>query len=81
MDIISFQNQIQYKLLEFCYYTDDEHINVVEMLLDTDNIDLIEQNLSDTFIIDIDGNTFVCSGYNLYEYYPTGNGIKVVCIK
>lgn len=81
MNIINFQSHTQYKILEFHYYIGEEQINIIELLIDAADINSIESNFTDTFIIETDISTFVCSDYELSEYYLDGNGIRVICIK
>lgn len=81
MKTIHFHSNIQYELLEFHYYIGSEDINIVELLLNTDDLSSIEQDFSTTFIIKTDINTFILSDYELSEYYIENGKVKVVCIK
>ena len=78
--------QAQYPVAEFHSYinrtSDDTYTNVVELLLDTNEIDYIEKDFSSIFIVDTDKNTYVFSGYEVIEYYITEDGlVRVVCVK
>lgn len=84
MEVKTFQTQ--YKLAEFNSYItttpDDDYINVVELLLETNQMDFIEKDFSDIFIIDTNKQTYVFSGYEVSEYYPIDDKlVKVICIK
>lgn len=81
MKTIHFQSNIQYELLEFYYYIGSEDINIIELLLNTDDLSSIEQDFSTTFIIKTDINTFILSDYELSEYYIENGKVKVICIK
>lgn len=78
--------QAQYALAEFHSYInkteDDSYTNVVEILLDTDQIDYIEKDFSNIFIVETNKHTYVFSGYEVIEYYITEDGlVRVVCVK
>lgn len=78
--------QSQYALAEFHSYinktSDDNCINVVELLLDTDQLDYIEKDFSSIFIVETNKHTYVFSGYEVIEYYLTDDGlVRVTCTK
>ena len=78
--------QSKYELTEFHSYfnnaSDDEHINVIELLLNTDSLDFIEKDFSNIFIVETDRHTYVFSNYEVLEYYITESGlVKVVYVK
>ena len=78
--------QSKYELTEFHSYfnnaSDDEHINVIELLLNTDSLDFIEKDFSNIFIVETDRHTYVFSNYEVLEYYITESGlVRVVCVK
>lgn len=84
MEVKTFNSQ--YELLEFNHYIDnsnpDAQISVIELLLNTKDIEYLEGELSDIFAILTDKQAYVFSGYEVSECYEEDNGlIKVVCIK
>ncbi len=84
MEIKTFE--ARYELVEFCYYIDNTlpngQISVIELLVNTEDVDFLEQELSTTFAIETDKQIYIYSGYEVSECYEEDNGlIKVVCIK
>lgn len=84
MEIKTFE--ARYELVEFCYYIDNTlpngQISVIELLVNTEDIDFLEQELSNTFAIETDKQIYIYSGYEVSECYEEDNGlVKVVCIK
>lgn len=83
MEVKTFQSN--YDLTEFHSYItqiNDDCINVVELLLNTNELDFIEKDFANTFVIETDKQTYVFSGYEVDEYYPIENElVKVVCVK
>lgn len=83
MEVKTFQSN--YDLTEFHSYItqiNNDYINVVELLLNTNELDFIEKDFANTFIIETDKQTYVFSGYEVDEYYPIENElVKVVCVK
>ena len=86
MEVKTFQNT--YDLSEFhCYVTDcgDDCINVVELLIsvpDTDDIEYIETDFANIFVVEAGRHTYVFSGYEVTEFYIEENGlVKVICVK
>ena len=84
MEIKTFE--ARYELVEFCYYIDNsspgQHVNVIELLVDTKDIEFLENELSSIFVVETDKQTYVFSGFEVSECYEDDNGlIKVVCIK
>ena len=80
MEIKTFE--ARYELIEFCHYIDINQINVLELLVNTDDISFLEDELSTIFAIETEKQTYVFSGYEVFECYEENNGlIKVVCIK
>ena len=84
MEIKTFE--ARYELVEFCYYIDNtnlgNHISVIELLIDTDDIDFLEKELSTIFVVETEKQNYVFSGFEVSECYEDDNGlIKVVCIK
>ena len=75
----------QYELLEFNHYIDhsyEEPVSVVDLILRTDDIDYVKDELNDLFAVETNKNAYVFSGYEISEYYELEEGIlKVVCIK
>ena len=80
MEIKTFE--ARYELIEFCHYIDVNQINVLELLVNTDDISFLEEELSTIFAIETEKQTYVFSGYEVSECYEEDNGlIKIVCIK
>lgn len=80
MEIKTFE--ARYELIEFCHYIDVNQINVLELLVNTDDVSFLEEELSTIFAIETEKQTYVFSGYEVSECYEEDNGlIKVVCIK
>ena len=80
MEIKTFE--ARYELIEFCHYIDANQINVLELLINTTDMNFLEDELSTIFAIETDKQTYVFSGYEVSECYEEDNGlIKVVCIK
>lgn len=75
----------QYELLEFNHYIDHSHeepVNVVDLILRTNDIDYVKDELNSLFAIEAGKQTYVFSGYEISECYELGKGlVKVVCIK
>ena len=78
-------HKTQYKLLEFHHYIDnienDKLIKVLELLIETDEIDVVKHDLSDIFVIEADSQSYVFSDYTVSECYESDGYIKVVCVK
>lgn len=75
----------QYNLIEFHHYIDNvgdsKIINVLELVIKSDNLEFISE-LTDTFLIITDDQSYIFSNYEVSEYYPIDeNYIKVICIK
>ena len=84
MEIKTFE--ARYELVEFCHYIDSSNqngqINVLELLINTQDMEFLEQELSSIFAVETDKQIYVYSGYEVSECYKEDNGlIKVVCIK
>lgn len=80
MEIKTFE--ARYELVDFCHYIDSNQINILELTVNTDNVDFLETELSSIFAVETDKQTYVFSGYEVHECYQEDNGlIKVVCIK
>ena len=84
MEIKTFE--ARYELIEFCHYIDnsnpDTQVSVLELLINTQDIEFLEQELSTIFAIETEKQVYVFSGYEVSECYEEDNGlIKVVCIK
>ena len=84
MEIKTFE--AKYELVEFCHYIDttdiDNCINVIELLINTSDLEYLEEELTKIFAIETDKQTYIYSGYEVSECYKEDNGlIKVVCIK
>ena len=80
MEIKTFE--ARYELIEFCHYIDPNQINVLELSVNSDDLDYLENELSNIFAIETEKQTYVFSGYKVSECYKEDNGLtKVVCIK
>ena len=80
MEIKTFE--ARYELIEFCHYIDANQINVLELLINTKDMDFLETDLSSIFAIETEKQTYLFSGYEVSECYKEDNGlVKVVCIK
>ena len=80
MEIKTFE--ARYELIEFCHYIDSNQINVLELSVNSDDLDYLENELSNIFAIETEKQTYVFSGYEVSECYKEDNGLtKVVCIK
>ena len=80
MEIKTFE--ARYELIEFCHYIDSNQISVLELTVNTDDMNFLENELSTIFAIETDRQTYVFSGYEVSECYEEDNGlIKIVCIK
>lgn len=81
---IKFSNS-EYELLEFNYHIDDSYerlIHILELLIETNNIDDVREELNDSFIVEANECTYVFSGFETHEYYMVGDTLlQVVCIK
>lgn len=84
MEIKTLQ-QTHYDLIEFHHYIDNiregKIISVLELLIKADNLEFISE-LTDTFIIMTDEQSYIFSNYEVSEYYPVDEGyIKVICVR
>ena len=83
MKVKTFQSN--YDITEFHSYItqiNDDYIHVVELLLNTTELNFIEKDFANIFVIETDKQTYIFSGYEVDEYYTVENGlVKVVCIK
>lgn len=78
--------EAKYKLADFSLYLseDDKHevTSVVDFVVESDDIDFIEKEFNNIFVIDNDKVFYLFSGYKLIECYSIGGGlIRVVCTK
>lgn len=75
----------EYELVEFNHYIDhshDEPVSVIDLVIRTNDIDYLIDELGSLFAIETDKHSYVFSGYGLSEYYEVGEGlVKIVCIK
>lgn len=83
MEIKTFEGR--YELVEFHHYIDNtrpNQISVIELLVNTNDIDFLEQELTSIFAVETGKQIYVFSGYEISECYEESDGlIKVVCIK
>jgi hypothetical protein len=75
-----------YNLYEFHHYIDniddDDLVNIVELIIESDDMSSIETDFSNTFAIETTNQSYIFSHYEVSEYYAVGeNSIKVICIK
>ena len=78
--------QKQYNLIEFHCYIDrpdgDECISIVELVIDTNELDYISEDFSNLFVVEAPHHSYVFSNYEVNEFYLTDEGYtKVVCVK
>jgi hypothetical protein len=75
----------QYELVEFNHYVDsgkEKPINVVDFVVESDNIEFIENEFSHLFVIETGETLHVFNDYELTECYEVGGGlIRVICVK
>lgn len=84
MEIKTFK--AEYRLVEFYHYIDctisANPISVIELLVDTSDIEFLKDELTNIFAIEAQQHTYIFSGYEVSEYYQTDDGlIKIICIK
>lgn len=74
----------QYEPIEFNHYIDHSSkgiTHVVDFVIESDNIDSIEEELTNIIIATKDF-AYSLSDYEPIEYYEIGNGlIQVICVK
>lgn len=66
-----------------CYFEEvgEELRSQIELLVEA-NVDEIEEVYSNPFLVEMEHQTCVFDGYELWEFYEVGNGlVKIVCIK
>jgi hypothetical protein len=79
--------EAQYELTDFNLYMDNsndnnEVVTVVDFVVENDNLDFIEKEFNNIFIIETDKTTYLFSDYKLIECYSIGEGlIRVICVK
>lgn len=77
--------EAQYELMEFNHYMDHNEENptdVVDFVVESNNIDFIEKEFDNLFVICTDKDFYVFSNYELIECYEVGGGlIRVICVK
>ena len=75
----------QYELIEFNHYIDhdsEESTSVVDIVVESDNIDFIKKEFDNIFVVETDKEIYVFSNYELIECYEIGGKlIRVICIK
>ena len=75
----------EYELLEFNYHIDnsyDKPISILELLIKTDEIDLVRADLTNLFIIETDTYVYVFDGFEIQECYMVGDKLlQAVCVK
>ena len=80
MEIKTFE--ARYELIEFCHYIDLNQINVLELTVNTNDMDYLEDELSNIFAVETEKQTYIFSGYEVSEWYEDNDGlVKVVCTK
>lgn len=77
--------EAQYELVEFNHYMDHNEENptdVVDFVVESNNIDFIEKEFGNLFVICTEKDSYVFSNYELIECYEVGGGlIRVICVK
>lgn len=77
--------EAQYELVEFNHYMDHNKENptdVVDFVVESNNIDFIEKEFDNLFVICTEKDSYVFSNYELIECYEVGGGlIRVICVK
>lgn len=77
--------EAQYELVEFNLYMDhsvEDAISVVDLVVESDDVDFIEKEFNNTFVVDTDKLFYVFSGYELNECYKVGdNLVHIICVK
>lgn len=76
--------QKEYELVEFNLYLDNskDATTVVDMVVESDDIDNIATDFGKCFIVDTDKTSYVFYNYELSEYYKIGGGlIRLVYVK
>jgi len=77
--------EAQYELVEFNHYMDHNEENstdVVDFVVESNNIDFIEKEFDNLFVICTEKDSYVFSNYELIECYEVGGGlIRVICVK
>lgn len=74
--------EAQYELIEFCHYIDRNQISVLELSVNSSDINFLIDELSMIFVIEAEKQTYIFSGYEVSEYYEEDNGLtKIICVK
>ena len=77
--------EAEYELIEFNHYIDyngEDTISVVDLVVESDNIEFIENEFNNIFVIEANELTYVFSGYEINECYEVGSKlIRVICVK
>ena len=75
----------QYELIEFNHYAshDEENpIEVLDVVIESNDVDFIEEEFSGLFVVDTKKESYVFSNYKPIEYYEVGSGlIRIICVK
>ena len=83
MIYLKFKNA-QMECVEFnCYFEEvgEDLKSQIELLVEA-NVNEIEEVYSNPFLIEMEHQTYVFGGYELWEFYEVENGlVKIVCIK
>lgn len=77
--------EAHYELVEFNHYIDHdkkEPVSVVDLVVKSDNIEFIQKEFDNIFIVEADKLSYVFYNYELTECYEVGDGlIRVICVK
>ena len=77
--------EAQYELREFNLYIDhskEDAINVADLVIESNDLEFIEKEFNNTFVVDTDKLSYVFSDYELNECYKVGdNLIHIICVK
>ena len=82
MNIKTFE--AQYELIEFNHYTDcsDNPVDVLDFVIKSNDIDFIQDELEEIFVVNMDKNSYVFSEYEPIECYDIGGGLtRAICVK
>ena len=75
----------QYELAEFDHYMDASDgaiVSVLDLLIRTNDVDHVEDELTDIFAVDTDKQSYVFSKYEITDCFLTDDGlVRVICVK
>lgn len=76
----------RYNLLEFHHYIDEiepnELISVLELLIESTDLNSIEKDFTNIFVIETNNQSYVFSNYTISEFYIVDDKyIRISCVK